>query len=169
MTKQSTRYKLFFVATILTLLSGGLAAQEILFPVLPEAKGEQCVEPNEVMRREHFDYLKHTRDETMYKGVRSSKYSLQECISCHVLPDAEGKFVSHKSEKHFCSSCHAFAAVQIDCFECHRDSPLSPESSSASNSTPYHEKAIQAEESLIKSSLKNQLTLKQKQGEHREQ
>ena len=40
----------------------GAAADGHLMPPLPEAKGEQCVEPTEVMRRRHAQFILHQRD-----------------------------------------------------------------------------------------------------------
>ena len=82
-------------------------------------KGEQCVEPNDVMRRDHMEFLKHQRDETLREGIRGQKYSLNECIDCHAVksPDVAGGKV--RTLKPFCAECHAFAAVSIDCFQCH--------------------------------------------------
>jgi hypothetical protein len=47
-----------------------------LLPVIPPAMGERCVEPNDVMRREHMDFLMHQRDDTVHAGIRGAKYSL---------------------------------------------------------------------------------------------
>ena len=44
-----------------------------------------------------------------------SRASLKGCIDCH----ASSKTGSVLGEEGFCSSCHAYAAVKIDCFECH--------------------------------------------------
>ncbi len=95
-----------------------------LLPPLAKAKGEQCVEPTDVMRRNHFEYILHQRDQTLYQGIRASKYSLVECIDCHVLPDENNAYVSHDESEHFCTTCHEVAAVKIDCFECHSDRPV---------------------------------------------
>ena len=86
-----------------------------------KAKSEQCVEPTPDMRKNHMEYILHQRDLTMHKGIRTKQHSLNECINCHVsaAPDAP----RHTSEEHFCSSCHSFAAVRIDCFQCHADRP----------------------------------------------
>ena len=89
----------------------------------PEGEGVKCVEPEEVMRRDHMNFILHQRDETMHKGIRTSKYSLAECIDCHVQPDDNGNIASVDSKEHFCNSCHEYAGVTIDCFECHADKP----------------------------------------------
>jgi len=74
------------------------------------------------MRRNHMNYILHQRDETMHRGVRTRQYSLVECINCHVSDAPDAPRVS--SEKHFCNSCHSYAAVSIDCFQCHADRPV---------------------------------------------
>ena len=103
------------------------AGGDSLLPVVPEAQyryseTQGCVEPTAEMRRNHMEYILHQRDETMYRGIRTKQYSLEECINCHVsaAPDAP----RYSSEEHFCNSCHAYAAVRIDCFQCHADRPV---------------------------------------------
>ncbi len=90
-------------------------------PAIEPAKaGTQCVAPPEVMRREHPTLLKHQRDVTVHRGVREARDSLQGCVGCHASA-ATGSVAQAKTD--FCSSCHAYAAVQIDCFECHASRP----------------------------------------------
>ena len=89
----------------------------------PEGEGVECVEEEEVMRRDHMNFILHQRDETMHNGIRTSKYSFAECIDCHVQPDENGNIASFKSKEHFCTTCHEYAAVSIDCFDCHADRP----------------------------------------------
>ena len=87
-------------------------------PSVPTAQGEQCVEDTTLMRKKHFDLLKHQRDETMHRGIRTKKHSLNECLSCHVDPASDPK-----KDGHFCKNCHEYAAVSIDCFQCHNTKP----------------------------------------------
>jgi len=89
----------------------------------PEGEGVKCVEPEDVIRRNHMKFILHQRDETMHEGIRTSKYSLAECIDCHVQPDENGHIASIDDKEHFCNTCHQYAAVNIDCFECHADRP----------------------------------------------
>ena len=86
-------------------------------PDIPEAaKGTKCVEPVEVMRHKHFDFLLRHRDKTMHQGVRTKKFSLRHCLQCH----APAEPTAQREEKgHFCKNCHEYAGVRIDCFECH--------------------------------------------------
>ncbi len=116
----------------LVLLLAGIAASGVpalaggkIGPVVPQGQGESCVEPVDVMRRNHMEFILHQRDETVHRGIRTSKYSLNECISCHVVPDSAGDMPAAGEAGHFCSSCHVYAAVQIDCFQCHADQPMS--------------------------------------------
>ena len=59
----------------------------------------------------------------MYGGIRTSKHSLKQCISCHAVKDESGEYVRSDDPKHFCSTCHEYASVSIDCFDCHSDTP----------------------------------------------
>jgi hypothetical protein len=102
-------------------------AGDSLLPEVPAAQArfsetQGCVEPTADMRRNHMKYLLHQRDETMHEGVRTKQHSLVECINCHVSDSPDAARVS--SEEHFCSSCHSYAAVNIDCFQCHADRPV---------------------------------------------
>jgi len=92
-------------------------------PVIPMGQGDSCVEDTDFMRRNHMNLLKHQRDETMLRGVRSKQYSLKECISCHAVIGSDAIPVTVASPQHFCRSCHDYAAVSIDCFQCHASRP----------------------------------------------
>lgn len=110
----------FFI--IFAFLSGGSIASDI-YPNIPKASGKPHPEGNEYMRINHMDMLKHDRDITMHEGIRNTDNGLAQCISCHVVKGEDNKPVTIKSEKHFCSTCHQFAAVKIDCFSCHNSVP----------------------------------------------
>ena len=92
-------------------------------PEIARGQGDSCVEDTDFMRREHMTLLMHQRDDTMLKGIRSEQHSLKECVSCHAVEGSDSVAVSFASEKHFCRSCHDYAAVKIDCFECHASRP----------------------------------------------
>ncbi len=115
------------IATLLVavLLSFALPAMaDTPVPVVPKGKGVKCVEPTDVMRKRHFEFILHQRDATMHEGIRTPQHSLAQCLNCHV-PKAEAgqERVRYGSDEHFCSSCHNYAGVTIDCFECHNDGP----------------------------------------------
>ena len=111
-----------------------------------KAKSEQCVEPTPEMRKNHMNYILHQRDKTMYDGIRTKQHSLKECINCHV---PENNKLVYGDDKHFCSSCHNYAAVSIDCFQCHADTPGNvPRQSMNTSSFPHH--AVSAAEGVSK-------------------
>jgi hypothetical protein len=131
----------------------GQAGDSIL-PEIPEAQArfseaQGCVEPTSEMRRNHMEYILHQRDETMHEGIRTRQYSLKECIDCHVSDAEDAPRVS--SEEHFCNSCHSYAAVSIDCFQCHADRPVktSPVHSLSSDTHAGEIRSTLATESLL--------------------
>lgn len=110
----------------------------------PARAGTQCIADPATMRREHPAMLEHQRDATVRGGIRgagppqaasapsggrreasgghtiTAKASLKACIACHASA-ATGSVA--KAETNFCVSCHQYAAVRIDCFECHATRP----------------------------------------------
>lgn len=117
-------------AVLLTLAGTGRVSGEtergtggIPVPIIPQGQGEACVADTALMRRNHMTLLKHQRDETMRQGIRGNPYSLEECIACHAVSGPDGQALTVDSPKHFCRSCHDYAAVSIDCFQCHASRP----------------------------------------------
>lgn len=112
---------------VTVLLTGGTAAaageSRVPFPVITQGKGEQCVEPTPVMRRDHMNFLLHQRDRTVLQGIRTKQHSLSGCIDCHVNDDTAGNAIPVNAPGQFCDSCHAFTGVKIDCFSCHATRP----------------------------------------------
>lgn len=103
-----------------------------LLPAIPPAaKGEACVEPTDIIRRQHMQFLMHQRDETVHGGIRGAKHSLVGCIDCHAQTDARGAAIPVNAEGQFCESCHRFAGVRMDCFECHAAVPARGEARSS--------------------------------------
>jgi predicted CXXCH cytochrome family protein len=111
-------------AIVLSLLAccAGASAQDgrTPKPVIEPAKGDQCVADTGFMRRNHMELLKHQRDDTVRAGDRAGKFSLQACIQCHASQKTNSVA---QAETNFCVSCHSYAAVKIDCFECHASKP----------------------------------------------
>lgn len=120
---------LVYVLIGFTLLSTsalvGTAQAETPFPTVhePSDESKQCIHPEDEMRRNHMNYILHERDETMHEGIRGEPEGLANCIDCHVEPNDKGEIAGIDSEEHFCNACHQYAAVQIDCFQCHADRP----------------------------------------------
>jgi len=105
---------------VILLLAVSPAWADSLAPKLDIGRGGQCVEDPAFMRVNHMKLIIHQRDETVRKGIRGSKYSLANCVDCHASK------VNHSvlgSNQNFCQGCHAYAAVKIDCFECHSSKP----------------------------------------------
>jgi len=102
------------------------AASAGLLPVIPFSQGEELLSDpaahTAFMRRDHMEVLKHQRDETMQRGIRTQVESLQNCLACHAR-DEQGQPVSASAPGQFCSTCHEYAAVKIDCFGCHTSLP----------------------------------------------
>jgi hypothetical protein len=85
---------------------------------------QECVEPEDEMKRNHMNYILHQRDKTVHDGIRTRQYSLEECINCHAIKGEDGEYIRVEDTRHFCASCHTYASVSIDCFQCHADIPV---------------------------------------------
>lgn len=101
-------------------LAQATASGRVPKPVIEKARGEQCVADPAFMRLNHMDLLKHQRNETVHRGVRNARASLRGCIECHAS-SATGSVAAAPTD--FCASCHSYAAVKVDCFECHASKP----------------------------------------------
>ena len=84
---------------------------------------ESCVRETGFMRRNHMELIKHQRDETVHRGIRTRKHSLVQCVSCHAVRDRSGVVQPVNAPGQFCAACHEYASVRIDCFECHASRP----------------------------------------------
>ena len=117
-------------------------------PFLELGKGQQCVAETEWMRKNHMKLLLHQRDETMHKGIRTKKYSLQNCIECHASQKTNSVIGSNQN---FCQACHSYTSVKLDCFECHASKPKSqasfhplvPAGAKAGSLNPHSKHALQ--------------------------
>jgi len=124
-----TRWLAAIVAALCAAAFAGAAlaaepAGRVARPSISVDRSTQCIDSPDVMRRTHMDMLKHERDRTVRKGIRGEKVSLNGCIDCHAGPGAgaaAGSAVG--SPQAFCETCHRYAAVKLDCFECHQPKP----------------------------------------------
>jgi len=89
-------------------------------PVIEMARGEQCVEDPEIMRRYHQDFLRKQADATVHGGERVGRHDLASCIECHAS-EVTRSVASANSD--FCMSCHIFTGVAVNCFQCHAHRP----------------------------------------------
>ena len=130
MKKLWTRYNSYLLL-IITLIFCGFGIRIVLAASpedIPPPKGNYneetiCVEPVEIMRKQHFEFILDHRDKTVIQGIRTKQYSLIGCIDCHITPNVQGEYARYSKETHFCAGCHQFTAVNIDCFQCHADRP----------------------------------------------
>ena len=99
---------------------GETSVSRVSQPVIEAARGGQCVGDPAFMRRNHMQLLKHQRDDTLRGGIRTGQYSLKTCIDCHASKTTNSVAAS---DTNFCQSCHTYAAVKLDCFECHTNKP----------------------------------------------
>jgi hypothetical protein len=85
-------------------------------PSIKAGDGANCVADTAFMRTNHMDLLKHQRDDTVHQGIRTPRYSLKGCVDCHAGKQSKSVI---KEADDFCRSCHTYAGVTLDCFECH--------------------------------------------------
>lgn len=123
-------FTMFFLASFGGGESEVCAAETSLAPVLPKASGDACVRDPEFMRVNHMEVLLHRRDKSVRHGDRAkgdtAKESLNACLTCHAVAGDDNKPVGFSDPKHFCRTCHDYAAVKVDCFECHNSKPQKP-------------------------------------------
>lgn len=105
------------LAELATPVAAAADSARVPKPEIAIANPGQCIASAEVMRRTHMDLLKHQRDKTMHEGQRGAKASLNGCIECHASK-TNGSVLGSKDN--FCQGCHDYAAVKLDCFECHQ-------------------------------------------------
>jgi hypothetical protein len=137
---------LLMVMGLFTAVSAASAHEDspggrVPLPNMKTYRGEKCVEPESVMRRRHFEFILHERNLTMHEGIRTRKFSLKNCVDCHANP----KTNSVLGKNGFCSSCHEYAAVDIDCFSCHSDKP-EKKSAATTAVNPHDSKVISTSE-----------------------
>ncbi len=112
------------VGGLFALLAAAAWAGSVAVTEGSKAAGMQsCVTDTSDMRRNHMEYLKHVRHDVVHAGNRDQKFRFAECVDCHAGKDASGKAIPVNAEGQFCDSCHDYAAVDVDCFGCHRKVP----------------------------------------------
>jgi predicted CXXCH cytochrome family protein len=118
---------------------------------------QECVEPEEEMRRNHMNYILHQRDKTVHDGIRTRQYALEECINCHASKGEDGEYIRVEDSRHFCASCHTYASVKIDCFQCHADVPVRASTLHQSQSQGLHQPLREKLAGDFSSALSHQL------------
>ena len=122
MARLADRIRLAILAGVAVLIASPAfeAAAGVDLPKLERGKGEKCVEDTQFMRRNHMDLLKHHRDETLRKGIRTTRHSLKQCVECHAS-EKTGSVAATRED--FCAACHSYASVKLDCWDCHATRP----------------------------------------------
>lgn len=145
----ATRRLLHALAALCLLLAGGAVPAQSPAPggharvpqpaIEPATRGQSCVVDTATIRRDHPDLMKHQRDDTVRGGIRGARFSLKDCVDCHAGASS-GSVAQAPTD--FCVACHSYAAVKIDCFECHSSRPRSTASALLSRrSAPWHQAA----------------------------
>ncbi len=91
-------------------------------PLIAQARGH-CVLNTARMRRIHMMWLRQVRTRVVRDGMALRADRLTRCVSCHVQKNAQGQAIPIDAPGQFCSSCHVYAGVKIDCFACHAAVP----------------------------------------------
>ena len=119
-----TLFVLALLGTGMQFVAGKAHAQPAWMPNPPKAlPGTKCDADPKWMRVWHMRKLLHKRDKTLREGIRTKKFSLKRCITCHAVKDESGQYLKVSDKRHFCRVCHDYAAVHIDCFDCHASRP----------------------------------------------
>ena len=126
MSKALLRVSLVAFGLLWVAVSQTVLAEEVKRYVVPGSRAaglESCVEPTERMRRMHMEFIKHQRISTVHQGIRGTKYTLAGCVECHISQDQQGTPRPINQPDQFCGACHAYAAVHLNCFDCHASVP----------------------------------------------
>ena len=130
----------FAAAAAVTVFAANEASSHVPKPQITIEQGDKCVEDTQFMRRQHMNLLRHQRDETVHRGVRQARHSLQGCIDCHASRKT-GSVIGGPDA--FCEGCHSYASVKLDCFECHSPDTRPGGKASAVMRTGTHEGGAQ--------------------------
>jgi hypothetical protein len=110
-------------------------------PSIKAGDGANCVADTAFMRTNHMDLLKHQRDDTVHQGIRTPRFSLKGCVDCHA--GKQTKSVIREADD-FCRSCHTYAGVTLDCFECHSSTARAHAGNTAPVSAPALTRSAEA-------------------------
>jgi Fe-S-cluster-containing dehydrogenase component len=109
------------VGVLFALAAQAEGCRRVRLGVSKAAKLDNCVEPTEYMRRNHMELIRHQRDTTVYGGIRSTKHSMAGCVNATSADDQQP--VPVNGDGQFCEACHDYAAVTLNCFDCHATVP----------------------------------------------
>ena len=112
--------RLAALALVATLAIPAGATAGVDKPGIEKARSGPCIAPPGVMRPGHPDLPKQQRTITVHGGVGDAQGDLEKCVRRH--PSKQTGSVA-AGPQDFCESCHAYAGVKLDCFECHASRP----------------------------------------------
>lgn len=117
-------------------------------PVIQQLSDKECVEPADYMRQNHMQLLLQWRDakvrdgQTVYINSKGKAYDISlegTCLKCHndkpvsssvtsnvaksnvSAPNAATTNLTSDGSNEFCFSCHNYASVKPNCWNCHSD------------------------------------------------
>ncbi|WP_434510682.1 sulfate reduction electron transfer complex DsrMKJOP subunit DsrJ [Desulfitobacterium sp. AusDCA] len=117
-------------------------------PVIQQLSDKECVEPAEYMRQNHMQLLLQWRDakvrdgQSVYINSKGKAYDISlegTCLKCHddktvsdsvtsnaakpnvSAPNAATTNLTSDGSNQFCFSCHNYASVKPNCWNCHSD------------------------------------------------
>lgn len=117
-------------------------------PVIQQLSDKECVEPAEYMRQNHMQLLLQWRDakvrdgQSVYINSKGKAYDISlegTCLKCHndkpvssSVPSTVAKTnisasnaaptnLTSDGSNEFCFSCHNYASVKPNCWNCHAD------------------------------------------------
>ncbi len=91
-------------------------------PILP-AQEKECIAPRGYMRTSHMRLLVDWRDSVVRHGMHSYRASSGRTYAMGFT----GTCLSagcHANKADFCDRCHNYAAVSVNCWDCHVDPKL---------------------------------------------
>lgn len=127
---------LILAMVLLPAAAAGQQSDGVPSPRITRGKGANCIADTAYMRRFHMRELVHQRDATVREGRRGQDFSLRECVACHASTGGDGQPVPVNAPGEFCAGCHEYAAVRIDCFQCHATRP-EPDRQAAGQAAPF--------------------------------
>ena len=104
----------FVIGSLMIVSLTASSIADVTMPSYPKGMGERCVEPTDIMHHQKI---------SVHWGVRSKRHSLVGCVDCHASQADNGAYIPVNAPGQFCSSCHTYTAVKIDCFSCHAAVP----------------------------------------------
>ena len=85
-------------------------------PVINSLDSSSCVEDVEFMRAQHMSMLNEWRTDAVRSGITEYTNSRGQIFEVSL---ENGCLNCHSNRVEFCDTCHTYAAVDPDCWNCH--------------------------------------------------